>query len=71
MRDKDSGWVEADVTINGHELSFAESMVLRVAVSSMRMYASNLENAKGLGMELATNYDVHLGNIEAYLQGTK
>lgn len=36
-KDERTGWVEADIVINGKPLTFAESMSLRVAVTSFRM----------------------------------
>lgn len=63
--------VEADVTINGTALTFAQSMSLRVAVSSFRMSLSDPELAGMLGLHLASNYDHHLAQIEALMLGLK
>ena len=63
MKDPETGWVEADVTINGKALSFAESMTLRVAVNSFQMWCAHGENREGLGTRLADNYDRHAGEI--------
>lgn len=49
IRDKETGWVEADVVINGKPLTFAESMTLRVAITSFLMQVSNQETAELLG----------------------
>lgn len=40
MHDPETGWTEADITINGAVLSFGQSMALRVAVSSFLMSLS-------------------------------
>lgn len=61
---KNEGLIEPDVTINGQELSFAESMTLRVAVGNMRLSMNDDSAKKALG-ELAGNYDHHLASIEA------
>jgi len=61
--DKESGWVEPDIVINGKELTFAECMVVRVAVSSFRMSLTAPFISEGLGA-IAKNYDHHLMNIE-------
>jgi len=65
--DKDTGWIEANVTINGHALTFAEAMALRVAVSSFRMFVNNPAMRDGLGAALAEGYDRSLQNIEAHM----
>lgn len=62
MRDPETGWVEPDITINGRQLTFAEAMAVRVAVSSFRMFACNPAN--GLGKELAAGYDRQLASVE-------
>jgi hypothetical protein len=67
MRDPETGWVEADVTINGASLSFAEVMSLRVAVSSFRLTLNDDSFRSGLGEDLARNYDHHLSRVEALL----
>lgn len=43
MKSADECMVEADVSINGVELNFAQSMTLRVAVSSFLMSCQNTE----------------------------
>ena len=71
MIDNETGWVEADVTINGRKLSFAESMALRVAVSQFRMSLSSETMREGLGA-IADGYDAHLQAIErTMLMGPK
>jgi len=69
IHDRESGWSEAEVIINGHPLSFAESMALRVAVSSFRMFVCEPSNAKDIGERLAEGYDHHLTSIEAMMHG--
>lgn len=50
MRDDQIGWIEADVTINGRVLTFAESMTLRVALDNFHMFVSNEAVKKDLGL---------------------
>src|SRR4030095_14425910 len=70
VRDADTGWTEAHVIVNGRELSFAEAMSLRVAVSSMRINLADDALRAGLGEQLALNYDHHLATVERLLIGT-
>jgi hypothetical protein len=67
IRDPESGWIEATVTINGHTLSFAEAMTLRVAVGGMLISLGDAEFRKHLGL-IAEGYDTHLRRIEAYMR---
>jgi hypothetical protein len=64
IRDEETGWVEASVSINGESLSFAEAMSLRVAVSSFRMSVNDDATRRLLGENLADGYDTHLRKIE-------
>ena len=54
--DKTSGWVEPTIIINGVELTFAQAMSVRVAVSSFLMFVSEADNRKAIGYELAHGY---------------
>jgi hypothetical protein len=49
ITDPDSGLTEATVVINGKQLSLAESMALRVAVTGYAMMVSETSFAKELG----------------------
>lgn len=62
--DKESGWTEPDITINGRTLTFAECMCVRVAVSSFRLSLSSQSMRQGIGSDLADGYDRHLVNVE-------
>jgi hypothetical protein len=62
--DKDSGWVEPDILVNGYVLTFAECMAVRVAVSSFRLSLTAPSLRDGLGATLAGNYDHHLARVE-------
>jgi hypothetical protein len=68
VKDERTGWVEADVTINGKALTFAEAISLRVAVSSFRMtlHADGRSMMNELG-EIGYGYDRALEAIEALL----
>ena len=71
IRDPETGWTEAEITINGQRLSFPESMALRVAVSSYRMFVRDEDNAAAIGERLADGYDHHLAAIEAAIMRRK
>jgi hypothetical protein len=58
---------EANVTINGHTLSDAETMAVRVAVSSFRGELMDPEFRMGIGEALAQGYDRQLRNVEYLL----
>lgn len=67
-------WTEADVTINGVELSFGQSMALRVAASSMMMelmdeYAALADDATGRG--IAKGYRERLSEVLALMIGDR
>ena len=63
IRDPESGWSEASITINGGEpLTFAEAMTLRVAVSSFAMWISHYQNRHELGA-IAGGYQPHVESI--------
>jgi hypothetical protein len=64
VRDEQTGWNEADITINGTALSFVESMAVRVAIGSFRMFCNDPTNRKQLGAALAEGYDRHLQAVE-------
>lgn len=49
IRDENSGWVEATIVINGKQLSFAEAMTVRVAVSTYKMLLSDAKFVRDLG----------------------
>lgn len=68
IRDVETGWTEPTIIINGIELTFAQAMAIRVAISSFRMFTSDLENRKGLGWKLAQNYDDRLSEVEAFMR---
>lgn len=58
------GMYEADITINGRRLTFAESMVVRCAVTSMRMSMNAPAARKAIGIRLADGYDYYLDRVE-------
>lgn len=66
IRDPETGWREATIVINGRQLSFAESMSLRVAVTSFRMTLSEPSYREGLG-PVAEGYDACLSRIESMI----
>jgi len=68
IRDPNTGWQEPTITINGFQLSFAEAMAVRVAVSSYRMWLSG-QNRKEIGERLADGYDHCLRAVEAHMRG--
>lgn len=54
IKNKETGWSEATIVVNGHELSFAESMTVRVALESYAMWLHS--NREELGAGLAGGY---------------
>lgn len=62
--DRNSGWVEPDIVINGRALTFAECMSVRVAIGSFRLSLQDREICAGIGTVLACNYDHHLASVE-------
>lgn len=62
-RDPETGMVEPDIIVNGHVLSFAECITMRVAITSFAMWLDDPANRVGLGEQLATNYDHHAAMI--------
>lgn len=70
MKDEGTGWVEADVTINGVKLTFAESLTLRVAISTFHMSLTSDKGRRALG-PVGNGYLRHLENIGAYIFKTK
>jgi hypothetical protein len=65
MKNSETGWTEPTITVNGVELTFPESMSLRVAVSNFRMWLAG--NGAEAGQALADGYDRHLQNIESLM----
>jgi hypothetical protein len=63
----EAGMKEAEITVEGHALTFAESMVVRVAVSSMRMSLADPGMRRNLGDRLWQGYDHHLQIVERLL----
>jgi len=55
-------WKEPDIIINGKELTFAQCMTVRVAITSFLMFVSDYDNAKELG-KIANGYEELLINI--------
>lgn len=65
MTDPESGWTEADITINGVALNLAQSMVLRVAMSDflMRMSEPNALGDDKIGRNLADGYRARITEV--------
>lgn len=57
------GHTEPDITINGRQLTFAECMTVRVAVSAFIMQIQDPKMREGLGERLAAGYEYHLTNV--------
>ena len=60
-RDDETGMVEADITINGTPLTFAQAMALRVAVSGYAM----LIDAPTMRGQLGVLSDAYLTHLSA------
>jgi hypothetical protein len=67
IHDVSTGWTEATIIVNGHRLSFAESLSVRVAIGGFRIQLSDAEFRAALGAELAEQYDHHLTAVEHYI----
>lgn len=70
IRDSATGWVEATITVNGVELSFAESLAVRVAVTSFRMQVNDTETKELLG-PVSQGYDNQLAHVEELMRRGK
>lgn len=73
MHNPDTGWTEADITINGKPLSFAQSMALRVAVSSF-ILQMNEPGALGndeTGLRIAGAYSERLSEVLGLIHAKK
>jgi hypothetical protein len=66
LTDRETGWIEPTVVINGVELTFPQAMTLRVAVSSFLMFCA--ANREGLGFQLADSYRAHSEAIERIMR---
>jgi hypothetical protein len=71
MIDKSSGMTEANVTIEGTVLTFAQSMALRVALSDFLMQLDDGEFTNGLGPELAQNYRDRCSEVLKLMLGNR
>ena len=68
VRDDETGWVEPDITINGHQLTFPQAMAVRVAVSNFLQYLSDRPSRKLLGERLADGYAANLTMVERFMR---
>lgn len=67
MRAPDGGKEEeADITINGEALTFAQSMTVRMAVSTFLLHLRDEDFAKSLG-RVGDNYRDRLREVEALI----
>lgn len=62
--DPETGWIEPLIVINGTELTFAESMAVRVAVNAFQLTLSDPPFRVGLGAQLAENFEAALSRVE-------
>lgn len=56
-------WKEAKIVIEGTELTFAQSMTVRVAIGAFQRILSDEEYRKALG-EIGDNYQARLVEIQ-------
>lgn len=68
IHDRQTGWTEPTIVINGVELTFAQAMAVRVAINSFRMFCSEAWNRDNLGWRLADGYNERLGEVEAFMR---
>jgi hypothetical protein len=64
MKDPETGWVEADITVNGQKLTFAQSMTVRVALQT---FAQTLEQVGDMMGQTGVNYWDRIEEINALL----
>jgi hypothetical protein len=70
MRAPDGGVEhEADITINGTSLTFAQSMTVRVALGHFQMTLAGDDFARALG-PVAANYKDRLGEVMQLVRRT-
>ena len=72
MHNEETGWTEADITINGKALSLGQSMALRVAASSFLMTLSE-PDALGDdddGRGIAKGYKARMTEVMSMLHKT-
>ena len=63
LRDPGSDTTEPDITIEGVQLSFGQSMALRVAATDFLMQMDDPETAGALGKHLTQGYRDRLSEI--------
>ena len=68
ITDPDGLGHEATIVINGQPLNYAESMVVRVAVSSFLMSLGSPAYCVELGVPLADGYRHHLEKVHDYMR---
>jgi len=68
ITDKETGWVEPTIIINGQQLTFAQAMSVRVAINSFRMFVCDPDNADNIGLKLAQGYDEQLQEVEVAMR---
>jgi hypothetical protein len=66
MKHPENGWVEADITINGTKLTFAQAMTVRVALSSFAMQLTDPTWQRDLGT-IATGYRAQLDALHSLI----
>lgn len=63
---------EANITIEGHQLTFQESMTLRVAINSFLIDLSKGSMGTGdTGRRIAASYRLHARAIQKYIMERK
>ena len=68
IRDHETGWVEPSITINGHALTFAQAMTVRVALSNFAMFLADSATRRNLGERLADGYSLNLQALERFMR---
>jgi len=67
MKNAERTLTEADITINGAKLTFAQAMTLRVALSGFRMDLACEGTAAALGEQLTAGYTARAAEVEALM----
>jgi hypothetical protein len=64
-------WKEAEIIINGHLLTFAESMTVRVAIETLSQDLMNGLGNDDVGNEICKGYYVNIDKIRTYIHKSK
>ncbi len=67
---KAGDWNEPDIIVNGHALTVAQCMSVRVAISNFRMQLGDAVFRAAIGEALARSYDQRLRDVQHTMMET-